>query len=138
MTNVNVNVSVSKDMYVTFDGTNKAFPVNKQKIKTIAKDNGWVTVLTPFNMEEEDNEKKKNNNTAMKYLSMSMILDAQNFHITAGNNAYKVWTELYKTFNMKGIEDLLRLMTKFASCKPELHLRPRIWYLHLDMKRQEI
>ena len=39
---------------------------------------------------------------------------------------------------MKGGEDLLQLMTKFASYEPELHLRPRTWFLHLDMERQVI
>ena len=52
-----------------------------------------MDVLTPFNMEEAD-IKKKRNNTAMKYFSMSLILDAQIFYTTAENKAYRVWTEL--------------------------------------------
>ena len=37
MTNSNVNVLVSKDVYVTFDRADKAWPVYKQHIKNIAK-----------------------------------------------------------------------------------------------------
>ena len=29
-------------------------------------------------------------------------------------------------------------MAKFANYEPDLHLRPRIWFLHLDMKKKEI
>ena len=81
---------------------------------------------------------RKRKNTAIKYFSMSLILDAQIFYTTARNKAYKVWQEHYKTFDMKGSKDLLRLMTKFANYEPKLHLRLRIWFLLLDMKRQEI
>ena len=52
-------VNISKNVYITFDGANKAWPVYKQQIKTIAKDKGWIDVLKPFNMEEADNEEKK-------------------------------------------------------------------------------
>ena len=46
-------------MYVTFDGTEKAWPVYKQQIKTISKDKGWVDVLKPFNMEVSDDKKEE-------------------------------------------------------------------------------
>ena len=71
-------------------------------------------------------QQEENNNTAMKYFSMSLILDEHIFYTTAGNKAYKVWKELCKTFDMNGSKYLLRLMTEFASYESKLHLRPRI------------
>ena len=98
----------------------------KQQIETIIKDKRWVDMLKLFNMEESDNKRKKINNTAIKNFSMSLILNAQIFYTMAGNTAYKVWQEFCKTFDMKDSENLLRLMTRFASYKPKLRLRPRI------------
>ena len=42
------------------------------------------------------------------------------------------------TYYLNGGEDLLKLMTDFAQYTPELHVRPRIWFLQLQLIAKRI
>ena len=39
-------VAVSKEVYVTFNGNSKEWPIYKQRIKTISEEKGWKDILT--------------------------------------------------------------------------------------------
>ena len=83
-------------------------------------------------------KEKKQNGQAMKYFSLSLVGDAVIFYRTCGGEDTSLWAEICNTYDLKGGEDLLKLMTDFAQYMPELHVRTRIWFLQLQLTAKRI
>ena len=68
-----------KEVYVTFNGNSKEWPIYKQRIETISKEKGWKEVLTTYKLAQgrgPTDKEKKQNGQAMKYFSLSLVRDA--------------------------------------------------------------
>ena len=90
-------VTVSKDVYIAFDGTEADWDAYETRIKTVAAEKKWKEALGEKDNNTTQAEYDEMNDKAMKYLSMSLSGDAFLCY-SIHDKAKDVWKELLKIY----------------------------------------